>query len=91
MIPKNAETHRCPCVKGFGHFDSGRSDERCRAPKPRASPSELHLELRNYYNGYGEKLQGEKIRREEFTSGANWNPLGGFRGAGWSGIMGAKN
>lgn len=67
MIPKNAETHRCPCVKGFGHFDSGRSDERCRAPKPCASPSELHLELRNYYNGYGEKLQGEKIRREEFA------------------------
>ena len=91
MIPKNAETRRCPCVKGFGRFGCCLSDGCRYAPKPRASPSELHLELRNYYNGYGEKLQGEKIRREEFTSGANLNPLGGFRGAGWSGIMGAKN
>ena len=36
------KTRKRLCVKGFGHFDSGRSDERCHAPKPRALPSELH-------------------------------------------------
>ena len=79
------------CHEAFRRFALPRPGYSHGTPKPRASPSELHLELRNYYNGYGEKLQGEKIRREEFTSGANLNPLGGFRGAGWSGIMGAKN
>ena len=42
---KLRKTRRCPCIKGFGHFDSGRSDERCHAPKPRALPSELHPEI----------------------------------------------
>ena len=39
------KTRRCPCVKGFGHFDSGRSDERCHAPKCRALPVELHPDI----------------------------------------------
>ena len=85
------KSRKCRRRKALRRFTLPRPGYRHGTPKPRASPSELHLELRNYYNGYGEKLQGEKIRREEFTSGANLNPLGGFRGAGWSGIMGAKN
>ena len=42
VIPKNAETRRCPCVKGFGRFGCCLSDGCRYAPKPRALPSELH-------------------------------------------------
>ena len=45
MIPKNAETRRCPRVKGFGRFGSGRSDERYRAPKPGAIPTSLYPDI----------------------------------------------
>ena len=46
------KTRKRLCVKGFGRFGSGRSDERCRAPKPRALPSELHPVMKN---GLGSK------------------------------------
>ena len=36
------KAHKCPCVKGFGRFGSGRSDGCRYAPKPRALPAELH-------------------------------------------------
>ena len=83
------KTRKCPCVKGFGRFGSGRSDGCRYAPKPRALPSELHPELRDYYNGYGGKKQGEDSRGK-FAAGEILNPLGGFRGAACSGIMGTK-
>ena len=45
--------------------------------------------MRDYYNGYGGKKQGEDSRGK-FAAGEILNPLGGFRGAACSGIMGTK-
>ena len=39
------KTRKCPCVKGFGRFGSAWLDERCRAPKCRALPVELHPDI----------------------------------------------
>ena len=39
------KTRKRLCVKGFGHFDSGRSDERCHAPKPGAIPTSLYPDI----------------------------------------------
>ncbi len=43
------KTRRCPCVKGFGRFRYGRSDERCRAPKAGALPTALHPVISLFY------------------------------------------
>ena len=39
------KTRRCPCVKGFRRFGSGRSDGCRYAPKPRAIPTSLHPDI----------------------------------------------
>ena len=39
------KARRCPCVKGFGRFGSGKSDERCHAPKPGAIPTSLYPDI----------------------------------------------
>ena len=94
MIPKNAETHRCPCVKGFGHFDSGRSDERCRAPKPRALPSELHPVMK-LGSGAGPEICGIIItdiagKSKGKIRGENFQPPGGLPRSGMVGYNGRK-
>ena len=43
------KTRKRLCVKGFGHFDSGRSDERCHAPKAGALPTVLHPVIKLFY------------------------------------------
>ena len=76
------KTRKRLCVKGFGHFDSGRSDERCHAPKPRALPSELHPVMK-LGSGAGPEICGIIItdmagKSKGKIRGENFQPPGGL-------------
>ena len=58
------KTRKRLCVKGFGHFDSGRSDGCRYAPKPGAIPASLYpdIQLLPLYHGEGRKAKLFSLR-----------------------------
>ena len=88
------KSRRCPCVKGFGRFGSGKSDERCHAPKPRALPSELHPVMK-LGSGAGPEICGIIItdmagKSKGKIRGENFQPPGGLPRSGMVGYNGRK-
>ena len=91
---KLQKTRKCPCVKGFRRFGSGRSDGCRYAPKPRALPSELHPVMK-LGSGAGPEICGIIItdmagKSKGKIRGENFQPPGGLPRSGMVGYNGRK-